>query len=276
MKTPQWMQRGRKATHKSNGIAHGPLPQHVAVIMDGNGRWARSRSLPRTSGHRKGADAAQAVLKACGELDIPYLTLFAFSYENWQRPRDEIDELMELLRQYITDELSNLHDNNVRLRVIGDRSLLDVDIQEKIADAEQLTKNNSRMTLSVAVSYGGRQEIVHALKKLAFRVQVGEIPADELTEQHVRQCLYAPDIPDPDLLIRTGGDQRISNFLLWQMAYAELYFTETLWPDFDEEALHAAIQDYQQRERRFGKVGGLNVAEEAIPDSDMLMEEGAA
>lgn len=229
-----------------------PVPLHVAIIMDGNGRWAVARKLPRTLGHRKGAEAVKEVIKGCTELGIPYLTLYAFSSENWNRPVSEVNDLMELLRFYLGHEIKSLHQHNVRIQVIGDRTRLEPKIQEEIAKAEALTAQNSALCLTVALSYGSRQEIVSAAKILAEKVAKGEISASAIDEDSFASCLYTETMPSPDLLIRTGGEKRLSNFLLWQSAYAELYFTEVLWPDFSTEHLKEAVAEFQCRERRYG------------------------
>lgn len=227
---------------------------HVAIIMDGNGRWAKSRMLPRLAGHRAGAEAARRITEAAAELGIGYLTLYSFSAENWDRPKDEIAELMDLLRRYLKSETATLHEKNIRLRIIGDRTKLDKDIIELIENAEKLTQANTKLTLVMALSYGGRQEIVEATKKLVAAAQSGEIDAAAIDMDSFAEALYAPDMPDPDLIIRTSGEQRISNFLLWQSAYSEFYFTDKHWPDFDKNDLIAALSDFKTRERRYGKV----------------------
>ncbi len=225
------------------------LPHHIAVIMDGNGRWARARGLPRTAGHRKGVEATRALIEEAARMGIAQVTLYAFSSENWDRPAEEVQELMELLRQYLTRERSYFLEQKARLRVIGDRSRLAPDIVAQIVEMEAATLPQARMVVNVALSYGGRQELVAAVQRI-----MAEAPAT-VTEATIQNALYAHDMPDPDLLIRTGGDHRISNFLLWQMAYTELYFTDVLWPDFNATALSAAIVDFQGRQRRFGKTG---------------------
>jgi len=231
------------------------LPQHVAIIMDGNGRWAKSRGLPRTAGHKKGADALRNVLNACRDAGVLYLTIYAFSSENWKRPSDEISDLMQLLRHYLERELDTLHENKVRLRFIGDLSQLDKDIRASIDDAAALTARNSAFNLTVALSYGSRQEIVRAMRKLAAGIESDALKADDITEETIARALDTADLPEPDLLIRTGGEQRLSNFLLWQAAYTEFYFTDVLWPDFDAAHFTQALQDYAGRERRYGTTG---------------------
>jgi undecaprenyl diphosphate synthase len=228
------------------------LPRHVAIIMDGNGRWAKARGLPRVAGHRQGADAVRRTLVAAGELGIPYLTLFGFSSENWKRPADEVDSLMGLLRHYLRSEIAELHSHGVRLRVIGERDRLAADIAAMIRNAATLTRDNERMNLTIALSYGGRAEIVAAARAIAAEAVAGKLALDGIDEAAVGKHLFTSELPEPDLLIRTSGEQRISNFLLWQCAYAELVFTKTLWPDFGRGDLEQAVADYGGRERRYG------------------------
>ena len=228
------------------------LPRHVAVIMDGNGRWAQRRALPRHLGHRAGAKAVRATVEACARRGIEALTLFAFSSENWQRPQDEVTRLMELFVESIDKEVDELHRNRVRVRFIGDLSRLRDGLAEKIAAAESRTAFNDRMTLFVAVSYGGRWDIVEAARRLATRAAAGHLDPQSIDERAFANELQLVGAPEPDLLIRTGGERRISNFLLWHLAYAELYFCDTLWPDFDAAALEAALRFYAGRQRRFG------------------------
>ncbi|HVB17865.1 MAG TPA: isoprenyl transferase [Stellaceae bacterium] len=228
------------------------LPRHIAIIMDGNGRWAKAHGLPRIAGHRRGADAVRRTLTAATEIGIPYLTLFGFSSENWKRPLAEVDDLMGLLRHYLRGEIAELHKNGVRLRVIGELDRLSTDIVTLIANAEALTRDNRAINLTIALSYGGRAEIAAATRTIAAKVAAGEIALEAVGEALIAGHLLTADLPDPDLLIRTSGEQRISNFLLWQCAYAELVFTKTLWPDFGRDDLAAAIADYCGRERRYG------------------------
>ena len=228
------------------------MPRHVAIIMDGNGRWAATRGLPRAEGHRRGVEALRRTVRAAGEMGIKILTIFSFSAENWSRPPSEIGELMGLLRRFVRNDLAELHQNNIRVRVIGERVGLDPDIGRLLVEAEDLTKNNDGLTLVVAFNYGARQEIVRAASRIAEAVERGEARAQEIDMDAFGRFLDAPDIPDPDLIIRTSGEQRLSNFLLWQAAYSELVFVPTYWPDFDRAALESAIREYQQRERRFG------------------------
>lgn len=227
-------------------------PRHVAIIMDGNGRWARKRHLPRAMGHREGAEAVRRTVRAAGELGIAYLTLYAFSSENWKRPADEVDDLMGLLRLYLRSEVRDLHASGVRIRFIGARTRLSADVLELVDDAEALTRANKGLTLVIALNYGARAEIVEAARALALSVASGAISSDAISEETLSAQLTTRDIPDPDLIIRTSGEQRLSNFLLWQGAYAELVFTQGLWPDFGRAELEAAIEEFHGRERRFG------------------------
>lgn len=231
-------------------------PEHVAIIMDGNGRWAKARGLPRVAGHKKGADALRAIMNGCREAGVRYLTLYAFSSENWKRPAIEVSDLMELLRHYLGHEIATLHKNGIRLRVIGDREKLSLDIRKQISDAEALTRDNVFFNLNVALSYGARQELTQAVRLLASRIAEGTLTTEALSEDDISQALYTAEMPDPDLLIRTGGEHRLSNFLLWQSAYTELYFTPTLWPDFSVTHLQEALAEYASRERRYGNTTG--------------------
>ena len=229
------------------------LPQHVAIIMDGNGRWARSRGMPRVAGHRASVKVVRKIVEECAGLGVRYLTLFAFSSENWRRPPDEVGMLMGLFLDALVREVADLHRNRVRLRFIGDRESLGLELKEKMQDAEALTAANSGLGLMVAVAYGGRWDIAQACRSLAAKVASGRLAAAEITEEHIAAHLALAGIPDPDLLIRTGGEQRISNFLLWNLAYTELYFSEALWPEFSPGSLQAALEHFARRERRFGK-----------------------
>jgi len=230
-------------------------PTHVAIIMDGNGRWALSRGLPRTAGHRRGAEAVRTAVRTAAKLDVRYLTLYGFSSENWKRPVSEVNDLMGLLRYYLRSEIAELHKEGVRLRVIGERERLDPDIVAMIEDAEGRTAENRRLTLTVALSYGGRTEITAAARRLAADVASGKLKPEDIDEAAFAARLFTADMPDPDLLIRTSGEKRISNFLLWQLAYAEFVFVDTLWPDFSESDFENAIREYQGRERRYGATG---------------------
>ena len=231
------------------------LPTHIAIIMDGNGRWAKQKGEMRIFGHKNGVKAVRDCTEACAELGVKYLTLYAFSSENWNRPKFEINALMELLVSTINKETKTLNDNDIRLTAIGDLKSLPSSCYRELMNAIENTKNNKRMTLVLALSYGSRNEIVDAVKIIAEAVKEGNIEPEEITEQNITDTIYTAGIPDPELLIRTSGEHRISNFLLWQLAYTELYFTETLWPDFGKEELYEAIIDYQNRERRFGMTG---------------------
>jgi len=228
------------------------VPRHIAIIMDGNGRWAKARGLPRTAGHREGAEALRRVVRSAAELGVGYLTVFGFSSENWKRPAAEVTDLMGLLRLYLRREIAEIDRNGVRLRVIGDRSRLSADINRLIEDAEEQTAANQRLTLTVALSYGGRAEIVQAAQRLAKAVLAGALKAEDIDEDIVRRSLFTADMPDPDLVIRTSGEKRISNFLLWQSAYAEYVFTDTFWPDFSGDHLKSAIVEFGGRKRRYG------------------------
>ena len=227
----------------------GDVPRHVAIIMDGNGRWAKGRRLPRIAGHRRGAEAVRAAVRACVERGIEYLTLFAFSSENWRRPAEEVALLMKLFRTALESEVEKLHANGVRLKVVGDTARFDAKIRRLIERGEALTAGNRQLTLTIAANYGGRWDILQAMNRFITE----SCQVKEIREEHLFPYLAMSYAPEPDLFIRTGGEQRISNFLLWQLAYTELYFTETLWPDFDAAALDAAIVSYRARERRFGR-----------------------
>lgn len=233
----------------SDGFA---VPRHVAIIMDGNGRWAAARGLPRVEGHRRGVEALRRTVRAAGDLGISVLTIFSFSSENWTRPSSEIIDLMALLRRFIRNDLAELHKSNVRVRIIGEREGLDRDICLLLQEAEDLTRGNDGLTLVVAFNYGARQEIARAARSLAVEVAAGRLTPEDVTPERLGSYLFAPDIPDPDVIIRTSGEQRLSNFLLWQAAYSELVFVSINWPDFDRAALEGAIAEYRRRERRFG------------------------
>ena len=234
---------------KSDGFE---VPRHVAIIMDGNGRWAAARGFPRVEGHRRGVEALRKTVRAARELGISYLTIFSFSSENWSRPASEIRDLLGLLRRFIRNDLAELHGSNVRVRIIGERDDLDRDIRRLLMEAEELTRDNDGLTLVVAFNYGARQEIARAARRLALEVAAGRLTADAITPDRIAGHLHAPDVPDPDVIVRTSGEQRLSNFLLWQAAYSELVFVPVNWPDFDRAALEAAIAEYHRRERRFG------------------------
>lgn len=229
------------------------LPRHVAIIMDGNGRWARQRNLPRFAGHKAGVEIVRNVVQTCGELGIEVLTLFAFSSENWRRPKKEVGLLMDLFLMALEREAKKLHKNNVQLRVVGDRSAFSSKIQKRIREAEELTRKNNGLVLIIAANYGGKWDITQSVRSLAEQVAAGRLQPEEITSEHIQTTLSFADLPEPDLFIRTGGEQRISNFLIWQLAYCELYFTPTLWPDFDRAAFEDALISYTTRQRRFGR-----------------------
>ena len=234
-------------TDKTNSL------QHLAIIMDGNGRWAKKRGLPRSAGHKKGAETVKDIVRAAGDMGIKYLTLYAFSTENWQRDPEEVKGLMGLLREYLKSELKEIQENGVRIMFIGERQMLDADIAEQMSKIEKDTSGNDKMTLCIALSYGSRQEIVAAVQKIALLAKKGDISTNDIDIKMFSDMLYTKDIPDPDLLIRTSGEQRISNYLLWQIAYSELFFTPTLWPDFSKEELAGIVDNFNRRERRYGK-----------------------
>jgi undecaprenyl diphosphate synthase len=233
------------------------IPRHVAIIMDGNGRWAQQRGLPRTMGHRKGVEAVREAVRAAGDAGVSYLTLFAFSSENWTRPETEVNDLMGLLKAFIRRDLAELHSENVRIRVIGSRDNLRGDILPLLIEAEETTSRNTGLTLVIAFNYGARDEIARAARKLAAKAVRGEITLDEIDAVALDRELDTSDIPDPDLLIRTSGEERLSNFLLWQAAYAELLFVPEFWPDFSREIFYAALETYARRDRRFGGVNAV-------------------
>jgi undecaprenyl diphosphate synthase len=237
------------------------LPRHVAIIMDGNGRWAEAHGLSRLHGHRRGKEAVREVVETARELGIEYLTLYAFSTENWNRPTREVNALMRLLRRYLRTELGKMMRYEIRLRAIGNLRKLPQDVLAELREVEHRTRDNARMTVQLAVSYGGREEITLAARRLARRVRDGELRPEDIDEQTFAESLMTGDVPDPDLLIRTSGELRVSNFLLWQIAYTELYVTDTLWPDFRRDELLAALEDYKRRQRRFGKTGAQLKAE---------------
>ena len=237
-----------------SGARAAEAPAHVAIIMDGNGRWAQARGLPRFEGHRRGVEAVRRVVRAAINHGVRFLTIFSFSSENWRRPADEVAMLMGLLKRFIRNDLADLHDHGVRVRIIGKRDNLAPDIAPLLVEAEQLTKNNRGLTLTVAFNYGGRQEIVEAARRLADAARQGRIDPDRISAEDFEAGLGTAGLPDPDLIIRTSGEMRLSNFLLWQAAYAELVFLPILWPDFDEAAFVSALDQYAARERRFGAV----------------------
>ncbi len=237
-----------------SAAAKANLPTHIAIIMDGNGRWAKTRHLPRVEGHRNGVESVRAIVRACGELGVKYLTLYAFSVENWNRPKDEVDTLMKYLARFLKNEIGELNRSNVRLDVIGQIYRLPEFVQEQLAKTRAALERNTGLTLVLALSYGARVEIVEAVRNIAAKVKQGDIDPAEITEQVISQHLYTRHLPDPDLLIRTSGEMRLSNFLLWQISYTELVVTPTLWPDFRKPHLCEAIEEYARRHRRFGGV----------------------
>jgi undecaprenyl diphosphate synthase len=233
---------------------NGAIPKHIAIIMDGNGRWAKKRALPRVAGHHEGVNSVRDIVESCGQIGVRYLTLYTFSTENWKRPQDEVSILMRLLLSSLRDECDNLHKNNVRLKTIGDFSSLPEDVQNEFLDAIDLTKNNTGLTLILALSYSGRWDINYAMKRIAEKVKAGLIDPGSISDEMISDHLSTKGIPDPDLLIRTSGELRISNFLLWQLAYSEMYVTDVLWPEFRRKQLYNAVESFQNRERRFGLV----------------------
>ncbi len=248
------MSRRNKIDAKKLGLDPGKLPRHVAIIMDGNGRWARERGRPRIFGHRAGIESVRDVVKACSEIGIKYLTLYTFSRENWRRPRAEVTSLMSMLRDLLRKEVKELDENDVKIETIGRTQDLPEPVRAELLKAIEKTRDNEGLVLVLAISYGGRDEIVDAAARAARAVQEGQITADQIDEKTFEGFLYAPGIPDPDLLIRTSGELRVSNFLLWQIAYAEIWVTDMLWPDFRRGELFRALLDFQKRERRFGGV----------------------
>ena len=233
----------------------GSNPRHIAIIMDGNGRWAKKRFLPRYAGHKSGLQATRTVIQYCVDHSIEALTLFAFSSENWRRPKTEVGMLMDLFLTALRKEIKNLHENNVRMQFIGDISAFGNKLQNEISESEALTRDNTGLLLSIAVNYGGRWDITEAMRRIAAKIVEGDIQPGQINEEMVAQHLCLAQLPEPDLFIRTGGEQRISNFLLWQLAYTELYFTDTLWPDFSDACLQQALESFANRQRRFGQTG---------------------
>ena len=230
-------------------------PKHIAIIMDGNGRWAQKRFMPRIMGHHAGVRTVRKVVEFCAKSNVEVLSLFAFSSENWRRPSEEVNLLMELFMATLQKEVDTLDDNNIRLKIIGDKSAFSEKLQAKILAAEQQTQNNTGLTLVIAANYGGRWDITQAVRQMTTEIQAGRLAPSDISEQLINAHLVTADLPEPDLFIRTGGEERISNFLLWQLAYTEFYFTDALWPDFDQESLEEAIKSFKSRQRRFGKTG---------------------
>ena len=240
------------------------IPKHVAIVLDGNGRWAKAKHLPRFMGHKKGVEAVREIVKTCGEFDVECLTLFAFSSENWKRPEDEVNKLMGLFMLALDREAKSMAKNNVRLHVIGDLSHFSEKLQAKIKDVEKITEHCTGLFLNIAANYGGRWDITQAMKSIAEEIKTNTLTANNINEDIVSAHLTISDLPDPDLFIRTGGEKRISNFLIWQMAYTELYFTDVLWPDFDKRELEKAIIDFSSRQRRFGKTSEQVAADKKL------------
>lgn len=248
-----------KATGKDKDLQDklllsGPIPEHIAIIMDGNGRWAKKKGLPRIAGHREGVNSVRDIVEVCGQLGVKYLTLYAFSTENWKRPKEEVSLLMRLLLSAIRDEKDRLHSNGVILKTIGEISELPNAIQDELIDAIKITKNNDGLTLILALSYSGRWDLTNAAKEISKKVSEGTISVDSITEETIKNSLSTKKYPDPDLLVRTSGELRVSNFLLWQIAYSEIYITQLHWPDFKRNALYESIDSFQKRERRFGLI----------------------
>ncbi len=254
----KWLHLAGRKTTDSDRLQHnltGPVPTHIAIIMDGNGRWAQKRGLPRLAGHKAGADAIRDIVRFCAEIDVKMLTLYAFSTENWNRPKDEVEGLMKLLLEYLGKETEALHENGVRIHFLGDMDELPAGIQKAVQVAQEYTEKNTRLQLNIALNYGSRPEMVRAVRHIAKKYEDGEIGGlDDITEQTVSDHLFTAGMPDPDLIIRPGKEMRLSNFLLWQSAYAEFYPVDVLWPDFKPEHLRAAIAEYSQRDRRFGSI----------------------
>ena len=236
-------------------IALNQDPKHIAIIMDGNGRWAQKRFMPRIMGHHAGVRTVRKVVEFCAKSNVEVLSLFAFSSENWRRPLEEVNLLMELFMATLQKEVDTLDDNNIRLKIIGDKSAFSEKLQAKILAAEQQTQNNTGLTLVIAANYGGRWDITQAVRQITSEIQAGRLALSDISEQLINAHLVTADLPEPDLFIRSGGEERISNFLLWQLAYTEFYFTDALWPDFDQESLEEAIKSFKSRQRRFGKTG---------------------
>jgi len=239
----------------NNKTIHGDFPKHIAIIMDGNGRWARKRFLPRVAGHRSGVKVVRNIVQYCARNSIQALTVFAFSSENWHRPEKEVSSLMELFFTSLEKEVASLNENNVCMKFIGDRSSFSDKLRQKIISSEDTTKSNTGLVLSIAANYGGRWDITNALQNIIVDIEQGKLSKEQVNEDCVSQYMNLAGLPEPDLFIRTGGEERISNFLLWQLAYTELYFTKTLWPDFTEDDIELAIQNYKKRQRRFGYTG---------------------
>lgn len=246
--------RKEKMEQSAEFDSNGMIPNHIAVIMDGNGRWAKARNLPRIAGHRSGMKTVKEIVKASDEIGVKYLTMYAFSTENWKRPREEVDFLMKLPQEFLTTELDELVERNVRIRMVGSKEELPAHTLKALETAEERTSGNTGLQLNFALNYGARKEIAIAVKDIVTRLQAGEIALEQIDEEMISRHLYTSDFPDPDLLIRTSGEIRLSNFMLWQLAYTEMWFTDVLWPDFTREHLYQAIAEYQGRARRYGAV----------------------
>ncbi|WP_194190487.1 isoprenyl transferase [Clostridium chrysemydis] len=243
-----------KGTEEEIALDMENIPKHIAIIMDGNGRWAKKRKLPRTMGHKAGVETIRRILKEASNLGVKYMTLYAFSTENWKRPKDEVNALMKLLVQYLRKEINELHKNGVKINVLGDISMLPKECVDEIEKSVEKTKNNTGITMNIALNYGGRDEIIRSIKLIAQDVIDGKIEINAIEEDTVNNYLYTKGVPDPDIIIRPSGEQRLSNFLLWQCAYSEFWYSDICWPDFTEDDLHKAIYDFQQRDRRFGGI----------------------
>ncbi len=252
----------------------GAIPDHIAIIMDGNGRWAKSHRLPRVAGHQRGVDSVRDAVEACAQLGVKFLTLYTFSTENWKRPKDEVSTLMRLLVRSLKNETEELHQNQIRLTTIGDISALPTEVQKELTEAVEKTKNNERMVLNLALSYSGRWEIAEAVKKIALKISEGKMKPDEVDECLISQYLTTNLIPDPDLVVRTSGEFRVSNFLLWQIAYSEFFICDVFWPEFRRKHLYEAIKNFQRRERRFGKVSEqINKNDKGVKNVSYLPKE---
>lgn len=249
-----WKLFRKKSNNESNIEIKGKLPKHIAIIMDGNGRWAKARNLPRSFGHKAGVEAIRDIVKECNNIGIKYLTLYAFSTENWVRPADEVNTLMKLLVEYLKNEVKELHQNNVVVNFIGDISRLPMECQAELIKAHERTKNNTGVIMNLALNYGGRNELIHVVKSIVKEARLNKITENDIDEKIIGKYLYTANMPDPDIIVRSSGEMRLSNFLLWQSAYSELWFSDIYWPDFKKEDLHKVIYDYQNRDRRFGGV----------------------
>lgn len=272
------MKKGKSQTEKELGELiqkSGEIPKHIAIIMDGNGRWAKKRGLPRVAGHRKGVETVREIVEACAEIGVKYLTLYTFSTENWKRPKNEVSTLMRLLLKSLKERLDELNRNNIKLTCIGNMSSLPYEVQHQLVEDIERTKNNKRMTLNLALSYSGRWELLEAIKEIGNKMISGEIKPGDISERTVSDFLHTKNIPDPDLVIRTSGEFRVSNFLLWQIAYSEFVIMDVYWPDFSKHHLYKAIESFQKRERRFGKVSEQlnNITQSASKENPVPVDE---